>query len=1070
MNNFIKSAIEHSRTTLSIMVFLLFLGWFSYTSIPIELEPNIEVPVVVTTVVHRGISPEDAERLIILPLETEFRAVEKVEEVRAIASEGVATVIVEFDISVESEEALTKINDAIDRARAKIPSTSEEPIVEAISTVDFPAIIVSLSGEGITERTLLKVAIKIQEALESQPNIQEANISGNREEVLEIILDPALLEIYSLSSEEIINNLNQNNQLVAAGSLDKGNGRFAIKVPGLIETSIDAYNIPVKRNGNTVITLNQVATIQRTFVDRNSFARVNGFPSISIEVVRRINSNMIATVAGVRNAVEIIKQGNDFPEKLNVTYTSDQAPDALKQIRELQGNILTAMMLVMVLVVAALGFRSGMLVGLSIPFSFLCSCILLYWIGYTFNFMVMFGMLLALGMLIDGSIVVAEYADRKIAEGISREKAYLIASKRMFWPVVASTATTLAVFLPLLFWPGVSGKFMLYLPVTVFSILVGSLAYALFFCPTIGSLIGKGAHSEKTLQDMFILENGDATKLKNITGAYARLLAFVTKWPISIVFLTLSLLISVFIAYSKFGSGVIFFTNQDPIWLNVSISSRGNLSTDEKHTLVTEVENQLLEIPGIKSLYTASSSQTQAGFNGSGGGPIDQIGYMFIQLHDQEFRELTGAQTIEEIRRVTKHLYGVTIEIKEQEGGPPVGKPIQIQFSSKYDGILDTAVTKVRNYVDENIKGLRDVEDTRSLPGIEWILSVDRAKAAEYGTSISSVGFAVQLLTNGIKLGEYRPDDALEEIDIRIRYPSHERNLKSFESLRLTTPQGQVPLSSFVTFKPQQRTQGIERINGSRVEFLRADVSPGVLADQKTKEIQAWLNTQNFDPRISVAFRGANEEQEKAGAFLSKAFLLALLLMFILLVAQFNSFYHSFLILFAVVMSTAGVLISLLLLGQPFSVILTGVGIVALAGIVVNNNIVLIDTYQYIRIHQPELSIRAAIIRTGAQRFRPVLLTTVTTVLGLLPIAMHLSLNLLSREITYAGAITAYWAPLSSSIVSGLMFATLLTLITTPTMLALPESLRHYYHKVKTIGSNLDTVTKRKNASESVIT
>jgi len=1044
MNTFLHHAIRRSRTTLSLMFFLLLMGIFAYRNIPIEMEPNIEVPIAVVTIVHEGISPEDAERLIILPLETEVRAMEKVEEIRGYASEGQATLVVEFDIEVDSDDAAIKLNEAIDRARPKIPSTAEEPIVNTISTVDFPGIVVNLSGENVPERVLYQLAVKLKEDIESSPDVQEARLSGQRQEILEVLLDPALMESYGITAEELIANVFQNNRLVAAGAMDAGNGRFAVKVPGLIETSLDAYRIPVKRDGDTVITLEQVASIQRTFADRVSFAHVNGSPSISIEVIKRVNANMINMVANVRALVESARTG--YPEKIDVTYTTDQAPEAQRQVDELKGNILTAMMLVMTLVVAALGLRSGLLVGFSIPFSFLCSYILLNWIGYTFNFMVMFGMLLALGMLIDGAIVVIEYADRKMAEGLSREKAYYTAAKRMFWPVVASTATTLAVFLPLFFWPGVSGKFMLHLPVTVFTILVGSLMYALFFGPTIGSKLGKvGSSDIRNLNRLRILESGDPTTLGGITGRYARLLGLVARWPVLITAATVAILVSSFAAYQKYGSGVIFFADLDPVWATISINARGNLSAREAYRLVSEAEREVLAIPGIKSLYTsASAGNRRVAGRGDGGGAQDRIGYMFIELHEQTERNQSGREILERIRQSTAHLHGIKIEVQKLENGPPVGKPIQVEFASKYGDILEPAVTRVMNYLENEVSGLRDVEDTRSLPGIEWELSVDRDRAAQFGANVTTVGYAVQLVTNGVRVGEYRPDDALEEIDIRVRFPSRDRGIQALESLRLVTPQGQVPLSSFVTLKPRQATQTIQRIDSSRVEYIRADVAPGVFASDKTAEIQAWLETQSFDPRMSIKFRGANEEQQEAGQFLGVAFMMALLLMFIMLVTQFNSFYHAFLIMFAVIMSTAGVLISLLILDQPFSVILTGVGIVALAGIVVNNNIVLLDTFTRIRKQHPEMPLLDAIVRTGAQRFRPVVLTTATTVLGLLPIATHLSLNFINREITYGSSTTAYWTPLASAIVSGLMFATLLTLITTPAMIALPESLARH--------------------------
>jgi multidrug efflux pump len=789
-----------------------------------------------------------------------------------------------------------------------------------------------------------------------------------------------------------------------------------------------------------VVTLADVASIRRTFKDRTSYARVNGVPAISVEITKRVNANLIDTVDQVRDAVSAMRGG--FPAGVDVFYTQDQAPDSQQQVDELTGNIVTALALVMTIVVAALGLRSGLIVGLAIPTSFLFSVILLNGIGYSFNFMVMFGMLLGLGMLIDGAIVVTEYADRKMAEGVGRLEAYKLAAQRMFWPVTASTATTLAAFLPLIFWPGVSGKFMMYLPVTVFCVLVGSLLYALFFGPAIGARIGRvGAQSEADLAALNVLENGDPRRLGGITGLYARFLGLASRAPFVVFAVTILVLWGSFQLYGAYGRGFVFFNDTDPMFARISVNARGNLSVDEVRDLVLEVENEIVTIPGIKSLNTNTNPPGGSGFRGQDVS-FDRVGSIFIEFHEQKDRERTGSEILEMIRERTADLAGIVVEIQEFEQGPPVGKPIQLEFSSKRAELLEPAVARVRAWLEDNVEGLRDISDTRSLPGVEWKLEVDRAQAAIYRADVTTVGTVVQMVTNGVKVAEYRPDDAEEEVDIRVRFPEEYRGLSMLEQLRIPTRDGAVPLSSFVQRSPTPNVDTIQRVDANPVEYVRANVAPGVLADDKVREIRAWLDTQEFDPALRIEFRGANEEQAAAMEFVGVAFLLSLLLMFVLLVTQFNSFYQSVLILFAVVMSTAGVLLGLVITGQPFSAILTGVGIVALAGIVVNNNIVLIDTYNGLRRERPDLDDRDLIIRTGAQRLRPVFLTTVTTIFGLLPIASHVSIDFLARDIVFGGRTAAFWVPLAQSIVSGLTFATLLTLVATPAMLAIPGRLQ----------------------------
>ncbi|MFT5012410.1 MAG: multidrug efflux pump [Patiriisocius sp.] len=1038
MNALVDAAVGRTRTTLLIMLMVLIAGSFSLRAISVESDPYIAIPIYVISVFHEGISPEDGERLLIMPLETELRSVEGVEEITSYASENYVSVVVEFGVDHDLQEALLDVREAVDRAKPELPSTAEEPVISEETTADYPILQINLIGDQVSERSLYEHAVKLRNQIESLPEVMDAELQGDREELLEAVIDPMALEAYSISSEELIGTIVRNNRLIPAGNIDTGEGRFSVKVPSVIENARDLFDLPIKTNAGTVVTLSDVATIKRTFKDRNGFARVNGQRTISINVIKRAQANIIETVDKSKRIVEDYRPL--LPNKVEVFYTQDQAPFAESQVRELQGNIMTALALVMVLIVAAMGFRSGIIVGFGIPVSFLFAVTLLHQIGFTYNFMVMFGMLLALGMLIDGAIVVTEYADRKMVEGFHRREAYAMAAKRMFWPVVASVATTLAAFLPLMFWPGIPGKFMRYLPVTVFTVLIGSLLYALVFGPALGAVFGKaGEEDQKSIDTLKELEEGDPTKLKNITGAYARLLLWTSHHAGIILILTLGVLYGSFTAYGHAGNGIVFFSNAEPKFGRVTVRARGNLSAVEANDFVKEVEEFILGVEGISAMNTWTKTP-----GGASRGSADRVGTIFLELMDENEREATGTEIFEAIRERTKNIVGIGIEIEAMEQGPSSGKPIAIQFASQNKELLDPAIDRVIAFMSR-LEGLRDVDDTRALPGIEWRLTVDRAQAALFGADVSQVGVAVQLLTNGVKVGEYRPDGADDAVDIRVRFPESERGINALDELKITTQDGLVPISNFVTRAAMPNVDSIQRIDGVPVKFIQSDVAPGILADNKVKEISAWLETQRFDPRLDITFRGVNEEQADSIAFVGVAFSLSLLLMFVLLVTQFNSLYQAVLILFAVVMSTAGVLIGLIITGNPFSAILTGTGIVALAGIVVNNNIVLIDTFNHIRRQHPELSYDQLIVRTGAQRLRPVVLTTVTTICGMLPLAMNFSVDLINRSIVYGGALSNFWVPLSQAIVSGLAFASILTLITTPAMLALPYRMRHFW-------------------------
>ena len=1038
-NPIVEAAIRRSRTTLLLMAMVVIAGVVARIAIPIEAAPNVEVPVFLVAVPHEGISPEDSARLLVKPLEVELRSIEGAEEVRAYAYQGMARLAVEFDADHDLDDALNDVRAAVDRARPLFPATAEEPYIEEMSASGFSIVQINLVGGGVHERVIYNLAKDLRDDIEALPEVLDANLQGEREELLEVIIDPAALEAYEVESGELLNTMVRNNRLIAAGSLDTGAGRMAVKVPSVIERAEDIFELPIKSNGDSVVTLSDIAEIRPTFKDRVSFARVNGKDTISIDVGKRANANLVDTVDKVLAIAESYRER--LPRSVELFYTQNQAPYARNQVTELQGNIITALAFVMVLVVAVIGLRSGLIVGAAIPVSFLFALIFVWVLGYSFNFMVMFGMLLGLGMLIDGAIVVTEYADRKMAEGLPPREAYANAASRMFWPVAASVATTLAAFLPLIFWPGVAGKFMRYLPITVFFVLTGSLLYALVFGPTIGSLIGKAsAREERLRRTLRQLEDGDPTELRGFTGTYARLIRRTCRHAGFTVLATVAILAVTFFAYSQYGRGMSFFSDSDPAYAQVSVRARGNLSALETFALVKEVEQRVLTIPGIKSVNT----WTQAGgtgMTGLGGSSTasDTVGSLYVEMHEEFERQLSGWEILEEVRVRTADLAGIGVDVQELEDGPPVGKPVQIQFAGGDKALLGPVVARVRDYLDNEVEGLRDIEDTRSLPGIEWKLSVDRAQAALYNADVSLVGIAVQLVTNGVWVGEYRPDTADDAVDIRIRYPASARGLGALDDLKISTPKGLVPISNFVQRQAVPNLDAIERIDGRVVMFIRANVAPGVLADNKVREIQAWLERTELDPRVDIAFRGANEEQAESIAFIIVALVMSLLLMFVLLVTQFNSLYQAALILLAVIMSTAGVLIGLLVTGSPFSAILTGVGVVALAGIVVNNNIVLIDTYNHIRERHPELEPVDVVIRTVAQRFRPVLLTTVTTVFGLLPLASHLSIDFVNRTIIYGGQLAGFWVPLAQAIVFGLTFATLLTLVATPAMLALPH-------------------------------
>ena len=1051
MYRFITAAMTRSRAVLTILAALLLGGLTSYISLPREADPDIPIPIIYVGVVLPGISPVDAERLLVKPMELELRTLTGLKEMQSISAQNYGAVLLEFDVSFDKEQALLDVREKMDQVRPELPDDAEEPDVREFNAGLFPVIMVNLTTTD-SERELYRRAKMLKEEIAGMPNVLEANLIGQREEVLEIVIDPRAMENYNITSNELYSVLARNNQLIPAGSIDSGQGRFSLTVPGLIEKEDDVGQIPIKTRGDAVVRLSDIAEVRRTFKDQNIYARFNGNPTISIEVVKRLGANIVQTTQQVRALS--LDYTRDWPATIDVDFSSDISSFIFEMLGSLETSISNAIMLVMLLVIAALGLRSALLVGLSIPTSFLVGLLIVDLMGMTLNMRIMFGVSLSVGILVDGAIVVVEYADRKMAEGLSRREAYAMASSRMFWPILSSTGTTLAAFGPMLFWPGVSGKFMSYLPITVIILLSASLVTAMLFMPVIGGLIGK---SEQEGDELLSSLSGESRinvrEMKGMTGRYLRFLKMCMNWPLTTIATAIAVLTTVVMLYGEYNNGVEFSGSIEPHQANVLIKGRGNLSVEEADLATKLVESIILDVPGIDSAFSQAGPSIGGGDGapsmGDGRIPADTIGLVRNEFTHFSTR-LPATQIMREITERARRFAGIEVEIREREQGPPQGKGIEIEVSGQDLGKLTEVTNMMASYLKSRSDLYIDIEDTLPLPGIEWNLSVDREAAGRFQADISTVGNVIQLVTNGILVGHYRPDDSDEEIEIRARYPYDARSFDRLDQLRVLTPAGNVPITNFVERKPAEKRDAISRVDGRRVIQLQAamGINPATgeeyLATDLENDFLQWMGTQDFVPAdVSWRLRGANEEAEAATAFLGRAMMASLLLMFIILLMQFNSLYCTLLTLSTVVLSTIGVWLGMVLTGQVFSVIMTGTGVVALAGVVVNNSIVLIDTYQ--RLLASGMDKVDVILKTAGQRLRPILLTTVTTMIGLFPMAIQASINVVDRSVQFGEPTAAWWVQLSTAIIFGLGFSTLLTLILVPVMLHLPDYLRERF-------------------------
>ncbi len=1206
MTGIVDWAASRARMVMAFILLSLVVGGYAYSTLPKEGEPDIEIPALFVSVQFPGISAADSETLLVKPMENELSDLDGLKTMTGTAAENYASVALEFEFGWDKTKIMADVRDAMSTAEGKFPEGYEKYAIKEINFSEFPIIIVNLTGP-VPERTMARVARDLQDQIEGIDAVLEAGLAGDRDEMLEVLIDPLRLEAYDVTAGELINVVQNNNQLIAAGEVQSDQGSFAVKIPASFNAPRDVYDLPVKTNGDRVVTLGDLATINLTFEDREGTARFNGEKTLALQVVKRKGFNLIDTSAKVKEVVA--EQSAKWPEGLkaavHVGTSNDQSRIVDSMVQQLLGSVFTAVALVMIVVLAALGIRAALLVGFAIPTSFLLCFAFLALMGISISNIVMFGLILAVGMLVDGAIVVVEYADARQQQGEGPMSAYIEAAKRMFWPIISSTATTLCAFLPMLFWPGVPGQFMGMLPVTLIFVLSASLVVALVYLPVLGGVTGRlerwMADNMTTIagqrlylhlllfpvavamialpllmmQPLFAVISAQfgamdglnilgsvipvfavvfacvavlcALVAVGLSGAMLALLSFFGlftrmgrggRWitsklfrntpdvihagyrrspfgrviefiagnpvmPLVVVGVVFVFVGTTMIFFGNNNKGVEFFVESEPEQAIVYVQARGNLSLTEKDAIMAQAEQIVLAHPGVSTAFAFAGKGGLDSNTGGAQAPKDSIGQIQLETIPWEDRalrpELDGDIVIAELTERLSAIPGINIEILAQDRGPASGKPVHLRLKSDNFDDLVTATALARGQFAKT-PGLTLIEDTRPLPGIDWQIDVDVAKAGQYGADVLTVGAMVQLVTRGLLLDKMRVDTSDEEIEIRVRLPAQDRVLSTLDTLKVRTGDGLIPLSNFITRTPVAKLAEINRVDQKRHLDVKAGVFPGLMklvetkevdgtetdvtfatmrpagtdadivtadgtgfritdrtiaaqgtdlqgelskgklrvvpinANERIAEITKWLDTAPLPPSVAYEWTGDQEDQAESQAFLSSAFTAALGLMFIILLAQFNSIYNSVLVLLAVVLSTTGVLIGMIVMDQTFSIIMTGTGIVALAGIVVNNNIILIDTYQEFSQYMPRIE---AIIRTAQARIRPVLLTTITTMAGLAPMMFGLSLDFANGGYTIDSPTALWWKQLATAVVFGLGIATVLTLMVTPSLLAI---------------------------------
>lgn len=1038
MKALIDFFIDRYKATFTFLFFLLIWGITSVQQMPAAAYSDINIPYVFIATAYDGVSAQDAERLVTRPLEQKLKTVDELVDMQSYSRQNMSYLILEFPVSYSKDKAVQDVRDLVDETSPDLPAESETPLVQEFSLDQFPILDVNLISNASNQRELLAFARELQDLIEAIPEVLEADLRGVPDDLLEATIDKNKLESYNVSPRDLYNAIADNNRAIPAGNLRSSTGKFGVLVPSVFESVSDVENIPVIESRGKVITLKDLVNLRRTYKDRDSFSRVNGKDAVTLSVLKKTDAREVIAAGKVNAVIDSVRP--NLPEGIELVITQDRTGWSSEMVYALGGNILTAMLLVMMIVVSTMGLRSSGIVAMAIPTCFVSACIFLSSIDYNFNFMVCFGFLISLGMLIDGCVVVSEYADRKMSEGYNRIEAYKISAKRMFWPVTVSSATTLAIFVPLLFWEGVSGQFMRPMIVTLFTVLTASLFYTLIFTPAIGSRFGNlGKRKSKTLDNVAVLENGNPTEIDGITGIYARILNKLIDAPGKFIVFVMLIVVTIGSLYMEHAPGSRFFIEEEPIEMEIKIEGRGSFAETEKLGFLKEVEEIVLSIPGPKSF--------SLNMNGAGDprdrGNADEIGTIFIEMPFEKDLKNDGWTVYDALVEKTKDIPGLRVTASVRENGPPQDSPIEITIFGSNEALLKKATMGLTNYMKNSVPGAKNVYNTIPTDYLKWTVKIDKEKAKQFGVTTTDIGTAIQFMTAGIKVGEYRPKDLDEEVDIRVRFPENQRRLDQFSELTVNTRFGQAPLSSFVKIEPNYIAPSIRRVSAKRAYTIAGEYAKGALIEDVAPKIEQWVLDNNEYEELQFKFGGQQEEIEANTAFFISAFFIGVFLMSILLMIQLNSFYQIFVIVSAVMLSTSGVLLGLLVTQSIYSAIFTSLGIVSLAGIVVNNNIVLVDTYNVITKTNPELSRKEIIIRTAAQRFRPIILTTATTVIGLLPLALGVGIDLYAREIELTGRVIEWWQPMSFAVVCGLTFASVLTLFLTPCWLMLPVSIKN---------------------------
>ncbi len=1026
----LKFIVGHRAPVLLLTVCILLLGTVSYLNLPRENNPDVKIPLVTVTTPYPGVSPRDIETLVTIPLENELSGVKDLKTMTSTSAEGISVVTLEFDPEIVIQDALQLVRDRVSRGRTDIPNDAEESDVREISFSDMPIMLINIAGP-VDETVLKKVAEDLQDELKRIPGVLDVQLSGGRTREFRVQVNPNRLAHYELGLSDVANAIGNENVNIPGGEVAASSGNFLVRVPGEFGGAAEIENVALPRRGDRPVFVRDVASVIDGFEDRTTYSRMNGEPSVSLGLVKRTGANIVEVAT---SAKAIAKQhAEKWPDGTEYRVLADQSRDVDNLVAELENNILLALILVMGVILLFMGVKNSLFIAFSIPLSMLGGMLVFSLMDVTLNMVVLFSLILVLGMLVDNAIVLVENIYRHLEMGKSPTQASIDGAQEVAGAVAASTMTTVAAFVPLLAWTGIMGEFMVYLPLTLVVVLLSSLFVAIVVLPVL-TAVG--------LRPKPAVERDEAAEAERswIVRFYRASLEFALRHRWLTTLGSLAMLIGTFMFYGANNHGTEFFPDVEPDRAVITVRAPDGTGLEETDRIVREIEDILLAEPNIET-YVAETGISASDFSSSNATNQARITLNFYPhaskaLAGETPRKEPSSKTVKRVRERVTVLTGAEIKVEKERNGPPVGKPISVEISAKDYHLAGEASARLKRELAE-IPGVTGLQDNYRVGRPELRFRVDRGAAKRIGASTGEIANSVRSAINGVKASSFR--DGEDEYDITVELaPEFKDDLQSVLALRIPGREDMelgtfsVPISTVAQYSLTGGTGSINHKSQEPVVTLGGDVEEGFNENAVRAAVVEYLKKFETPDGVKTRLGGADDEQRKSQEFLGNAFLIAIFLIGLVLVGQFNRFDIPLIILASVVLSLIGVLWGLLLTGTAFGIIMTGLGVISLAGVVVNNAIVLLDYVEQLRAGGTPR--QEALILAGTTRFRPVMLTATTTILGLVPMAIGLSIDFRAGRVFMGTQSSEWWGPMAIAVVFGLAFATLLTLLVVPTL------------------------------------